>query len=232
MGAQSHKILLLVLAGPLLLSVLSGCGPEYLTEEQVKEEALDYLSSRYSAEFTVTAAEEKISGPSPIPSFKSKPTYWILTAASSQFPNETFTVMRSVSGNLIDNYYSLLLNDEAVGFFDEFVSESFDGDYLITIGWTIFGWPEGVSEGATFQEWAEAGGYIPLLEIYLCDTEPEETVCEPLAEKMRQNYPEMGSIFFWGITNEGFTYMREQPISTCIIPNGYYKKWVLKRINY
>lgn len=116
MEAQPHKILLLILTGLLLLSVLSGCGPKQLTEEQVKEETLDYLSGRYSAEFTVTAAEEKISGPSPIPSFKSKPTYWILTAASSQFPNETFTVTRSVSGKWIDNYYSLLLNDEAVVF--------------------------------------------------------------------------------------------------------------------
>ena len=59
MGTQPHKILLLVLTGLLLLFVLSGCGPEYLTEEQVKEETLDYLSSQYSAEFTVTAAEEK-----------------------------------------------------------------------------------------------------------------------------------------------------------------------------
>lgn len=232
MGAQSHKILLLVLTGLLLLSVLSGCGPEYLTEEQVKEEALGYLSSQYSAEFTVTAAEEKISGPSPIPSFKSKPTYWILTAASSQFPNETFTVMRSESGNWIDNYYSLLLNDEAVGFFDEFVSESLDADYIIKIGWTINGWPEGVSEGATFQEWAEVGGRIPLLAIYLCDTEPEEAVCEPLAEKMRHSYPEIGPITFYGVTNEGFTYMREQPISSCTIPNEYYKEWVLKRMDY
>lgn len=197
MEAQPHKILLLILTGLLLLSVLSGCDPKQLTEEQVKEETLDYLSGRYSAEFTVTAAEEKISGPSPIPSFKSKPTYWILTAASSQFPNETFTVTRSVSGKWIDNYYSLLLNDEAVVFFDEFVSEGLDTDYLIKIGWTIDGWPEGVTEGATFQEWAEAGGRIPLLEIFLCDTEPEEAVCEPLAEKMRQNYPEMGSIIFW-----------------------------------
>ena len=232
MEAQPHKILLLILTGLLLLSVLSGCDPKQLTEEQVKEETLDYLSGRYSAEFTVTAAEEKISGPSPIPSFKSKPTYWILTAASSQFPNETFTVTRSVSGKWIDNYYSLLLNDEAVVFFDEFVSEGLDTDYLIKIGWTIDGWPEGVTEGATFQEWPEAGGRIPLLEIFLCDTEPEEAVCEPLAEKMRQNYPEMGSIIFWGITNEGFTYMREQPISTCTIPNEYYEKWVLKRIDY
>ena len=232
MGTQPHKILLLVLTGLLLLSVLSGCGPEYLTEEQVKEETLDYLSSQYSAEFTVTAAEEKVSGPSPIPSFKSKPTYWILTAASSQFPDETFTVTRSVNGDWIDNYYSLLLNDEAIDFFDKFVSESLDGDYLIKIGWNIDGWPEGVSEGSTFQEWAEASGWIPSLKIYLCDTEPEEATCEPLAEKMRQNYPEMGSIIFWGITNEGFTYMREQPISTCTIPNEYYKKWVLKRIDY
>ena len=232
MEAQPHKILLLILTGLLLLSVLSGCDPKQLTEEQVKEETLDYLSGRYSAEFTVTAAEEKISGPSPIPSFKSKPTYWILTAASSQFPNETFTVTRSVSGKWIDNYYSLLLNDEAVVFFDEFVSEGLDTDYLIKIGWTIDGWPEGVTEGATFQEWAEAGGRIPLLEIFLCDTEPEEAVSEPLAEKMGQNYPEMGSIIFWGITNEGFTYMREQPISTCTIPNEYYEKWVLKRIDY
>ena len=201
MDTQNCKILLFVLAGLILLAFLSGCGPEYLTEEQVKEEALDYLSSQYNAEFTITAAEEKISGPSPIPSFKSKPTYWILTAASSQFPNETFTVTRSVSGKWIDNYYSLLLNDEAVGFFDEFVSEGLDTDYLIKIGWTIDGWPEGVTEGATFQEWAEAGGRIPLLEIFLCDTEPEEAVCEPLAEKMRQNYPEMGSIIFWGIVN-------------------------------
>lgn len=37
MGAQSHKTLLLVLAGLLLLSVLSGCGPEYPTEEQARK---------------------------------------------------------------------------------------------------------------------------------------------------------------------------------------------------
>ena len=54
MEAQPHKILLLILTGLLLLSVLSGCGPKQLTEEQVKEETLDYLSGRYSAEFTVT----------------------------------------------------------------------------------------------------------------------------------------------------------------------------------
>ena len=57
MEAQPHKILLLILTGLLLLSVLSGCDPKQLTEEQVKEETLDYLSGRYSAEFTVTAAE-------------------------------------------------------------------------------------------------------------------------------------------------------------------------------
>lgn len=232
MDTQNYKILLFVLAELILLAFLSGCGPEYLTEEQVKEEALDYLSSQYNAEFTITAAEEKISGPSPIPSFKSKPTYWILTAASSQFPNETFTVTRSVNGDWIDNYYSLLLNDEATGFFDKFVSESLDADYLIKIGWNIDGWPEGVTEGATFQEWAEAGGWIPSLKIYLCDTEPEEAVCEPLAEKMRQNYPEFGLITFSGITNEGFAYMREQQISSFIIPHEYYEKWVLKRIDY
>ena len=62
MDAQSHKILLFVLAGLFLLAFLSGCGPKYLTEEQVKEEALDYLSSQYSAEFTITAAEEKSQG--------------------------------------------------------------------------------------------------------------------------------------------------------------------------
>ena len=36
MGAQSNKILLLVLVGLLLLPVLSSCGSKYLTEEYVK----------------------------------------------------------------------------------------------------------------------------------------------------------------------------------------------------
>lgn len=75
MGTQSNKILLLVLVGLLLLPVLSSCDSKYLTEEYVKEETLDYISSQYSAEFTITQAEEQVIGAAPIPSFRSKPNY-------------------------------------------------------------------------------------------------------------------------------------------------------------
>ena len=133
MGAQPHKILLLVLAGLFLLAFLSGCGPEYLTEEQVKEEALNYLSSQYSAEFTITQAEEQVVGAGPIPSFRSKPTYWSLTAASSQFPDETFIVIRTTSGTWRDNYYSLLLNDEAIAMVDGIIQDKMPVDYYIYV---------------------------------------------------------------------------------------------------
>ena len=124
MDTQNYKILLFILTGLLLLSVLSGCGPKQLTEEQVKGEVLDYFSSLYSAEFTITQPEEQVVGAGPIPSFRSKPTYWSLTAASSQFPDETFTVVRTTSGAWHDNYYSLLLNDEAAAMVNGIKSRS------------------------------------------------------------------------------------------------------------
>ena len=228
MGAQSHKILLLVLAGLLLLSVLSGCGPEYLTEEQVKEEALDYLSSRYSAEFTVTAAEEKISGPSPIPSFKSKPTYWILTAASSQFPNETFTVTRSASGSWYDNYYSLLLNDEANQYFESIIS--FDMDYLVKVEWGYYLWPDGTDETTTFQEWLDAGGEIFSVDIYLNNIDPSETQCTPIAEYILSSCPNLYMVYFGGITMEGFEQAQREGLEN--IDWNEHNDWQLEHLIY
>lgn len=218
---------MLVLAGLLLLSVLSGCGPEYPTEEQVKEETLDYLSGRYSAEFTITAAEEKISGPSPIPSFKSKPTYWILTAASSQFPDETFTVVRTISGAWHDNYYSLLLNDEAVAMVDGIIQDKMPVDYYIYVGWGLDDWPRETGEEATFQEWIEAGGMIQKIIVYLREYEPDNHISEILAEEIHQEIPTVQFVVFMGISEEGFTSLIND-IQSFKISNMS----ILKRLSY
>ncbi len=227
MGAQSHKILLFVLTGLLLLSVLSGCGPEYLTEEQVKEEALDYLSSQYSAEFTITAAEEKISGPSPIPSFKSKPTYWILTAASSQFPDETFTVVRTTSGTWHDNYYSLLLNDEAVAMVDGIIQDKMPVDYYIYVEWGLDDWPRETGEETTFQEWIEAGGMIQKIIVYLREYEPDDHISEILAEEIHQEIPTVQFVVFMGIHEKDFISLLND-IHSFKISNTS----ILKRLSY
>lgn len=205
MGTQSHKILLLVLTGLLLLSVLSGCGSKQLTEEQVKEETLDHLSSRYSAQFTITQAEEQVVGAGPIPNFWSKSAYWSLTAVSSQFPDETFTVVRTTSGTWHDNYYSLLLNDEAIAMVDGIIQDKMPVDYYIYVEWGLDDWPGETGEETTFQEWIKAGGMIQKIIVYLREYEPDDHISEILAEEIHQEIPTVQFVVFMGISEEGFT---------------------------
>lgn len=227
MGAQSHKILLFILAGLILLSVLSGCGPEYLTEEQVKEETLNYLSSRYSAQFTITQAEEQVVGAGPIPNFSSKPTYWSLTAASSQFPDETFTVVRTTSGAWHDNYYSLLLNDEAIAMVDGIIQDKMPVDYYIYVEWGLDDWPRETGEETTFQEWIKAGGMIQKIIVYLREYEPDDHISEILAEEIHQEIPTVQFVVFMGISEEGYTSLKNDFQSFKISNTS-----ILKRLSY
>ena len=227
MGAQSHKILLFILAGLILLSVLSGCGPEYLTEEQVKEETLNYLSSRYSAQFTITQAEEQVVGAGLIPNFSSKPTYWSLTAASSQFPDETFTVVRTTSGAWHDNYYSLLLNDEAIAMVDGIIQDKMPVDYYIYVEWGLDDWPRETGEETTFQEWIKAGGMIQKIIVYLREYEPDDHISEILAEEIHQEIPTVQFVVFMGISEEGYTSLKNDFQSFKISNTS-----ILKRLSY
>lgn len=227
MDTQNYKILLFILTGLLLLSVLSGCGPKQLTEKQVKGEVLDYFSSLYSAEFTITQPEEQVVGAGPIPSFRSKPTYWSLTAASSQFPDETFTVVRTTSGAWHDNYYSLLLNDEAAAMVNGIIQNKMPVDYYIYIAWGLDDWPRETGEETTFQEWIEAGGMIQKIIVYLREYEPDDCISEILAEEIHREIPTVQFVVFMGISEEGFISLIND-IQSFKISNTS----ILKRLSY
>ena len=93
------------LVGALVLPLCSCAGG-------IEGKARQYLSSRYSGEFTIISAEREADGPGPLPDLN--PSYhWVLTVMSDQFPDETF-VMRRLRTNgkkwcWLDDYFTLLL---------------------------------------------------------------------------------------------------------------------------
>lgn len=223
-------------AGSLLLLglvFLVGCRENQPMKQKAAErDMLTYLESRYSDTFTILLTEEKIADPSPIPSFQSKSTYWTFTVASSRFPDDTFKVTRTVNGNWKDNYYSLLLYDQAAQLYDTIISKKLTNDYMIRIVWDTQNWPEGTGEKSGLKEWIEAGGRIPSVHIYLRNTKPDVSLCKAVARAIQQDVPATDSVVFFGITDEGFSSVSQQPVSTVDIWNGHYDEWVLGRLAY
>ncbi len=234
---MSHliKYTAFLLASLVALVFLVGCqteGDEEMRQKSIEQDALEYLEDRYSADFNILNAEEKTSGPGPIPSFKTKPTYWVLLAESSQFPGETFTLIRAVSGTWQDNYYSLLLNQKAITTVNELIKGKITAEYIIQIGWTVEGWPEGTSEESSFSEWIDAGGRIPMIMIYLRCSVPDGVICEQLSNEIHCSFPNTGSVVFYGVVDEGYMYINNQNISSVGIPNEHYREWVLERLSF
>lgn len=226
-------------AAGLLVSVglvlLAGCqlkGDQAMKQKTAETAMLEYLESRYSDAFSILLAEEKIAGPSPILSFRSNPTYWTFTVVSSRFPDDTFTVTRTVNGNWKDNYYSLLLYDQVVDLYDKIISEKLTTDYMIRIVWDTQNWPEGTGEEISLEEWIKAGGRIPSVHIYLRNTEPDASLCKVVVRGIQQAIPATDSVVFFGITDEAFSFVRQQTISTVDVLNGHYDEWVLGRLAY
>ena len=231
-SVKCATLLFVVLVAFIFLVGCQSEGDEEMRQKTIEQEALEYLEDRYSADFNILNAEEKTSGPGPIPSFKTKPTYWVLLAESSQFPGETFTLIRAVSGAWQDNYYSLLLNQEAITTVNELIKGKITVEYIIQIGWTVEGWPEGVNEESSFLEWIDAGGWIPIIRIYFHRSVPDSVVCEQLSNDIHRNFPDTGPVNFYGVTDEGYKYICSQNISSLGIPHEHYKEWVLEKLSY
>ncbi len=203
-----------------------------MKQKAVERDMLAYLESRCSDTFMILLTEEKIAGPSPVPGFRSKPAYWSFTVASSRFPDDTFRVTRTVNGNWKDNYYSLLLCDQAVDSYDKIILEKLTTDYIIRIVWDTQNWPEGTGVKSSFEKWIEAGGGIPSVHIYLRNTEPDASSCKAVVRDIQQTIPATNSVAFFGIADEGFSSVRQQPVSVVDVWDGHYDKWVLGRLAY
>lgn len=180
---------------------------ENLSVEEVQQQALEYLTSRYSAEFTVLRCDTKANSPGPIPGGGS---HWELIVKSDQFPEDNFSVYhgREKDENgawyWTDNYYSLLFRNEANSKIKASAEQFFGVDCLIESLWGINAWPENIGENSTFKDWLNAGGKCPAFVIYLEGTAPEEALCQRFADSLLTEYPTIKFISFYGMTTDAF----------------------------
>ena len=226
----SYKSITLLFVVSVAFILLIGCqleGDGEMSQKAVERGALEYLEDRYSADFNILQVQENIVGAGPIFSFRKKPTYWEVLAESSQFPGETITLVRTTSGSWRDNYYSLLLNDEAVMLVNNIVENEISSDYYIYVVWGLDDWPKGTTEGISFKEWIKAGGTINKIIIYLRDCDLEDEWSKDLAEEIHENIPTVQFVVFLGLTDEGFTQLISD-VKTFTIS----QKWILKRLSY
>ena len=161
--AMKRKVTLAaVLVGALVLP-LFGCQKstgENLSVEEVQQQALEYLASRYSAEFTILSCDTKANSPGPIPGGG---PHWDLTVKSDLFPEDNFSVYygREKDENgawyWTDNYYSLLFRNEANSKIKASAEQFFGVDCLIESLRGINAWPENIGENSTFKDWLNAG---------------------------------------------------------------------------
>lgn len=197
------------LVGALVLP-LFGCQKstgENLSVEEVQQQALEYLASRYSAEFTILRSDTKSDSPGPIPV---KDFHWELLVKSSQFSEDNFFVYyRKENGDngewyWTDNYYALLFRDDANSAVKASAEQFFGVDCLIESLWGINVWPENIGESSTFKDWLNAGGKCPTFVIYLKETAPEEALCQEFADSLLTEFPTINFISFYGMTADAF----------------------------
>lgn len=189
------------LVGALVLPLCS-CGMG-----GIEGKALKYLASQYSGEFTITDSERIANQTGPLPVFT--PTYhWKLTAESSRFPGETFSIYyrqnEDRSWYWSDNYYSVLFRDEAETTCKELVEAFWGANCILESVFGISPWPDGADENSTIKEWMEAGGKISRLEIWLCDFLPDDESCATFSETLIAKLPNISCVGFHGLTAEGY----------------------------
>ena len=191
------------LVGALVLPLCS-CGG---SAEAIKREAYEYLASQYSAEFTIISAEREADGPGPLPDLN--PSYhWVLTVMSDQFPDETF-VMRRLRTNgknwcWLDDYFTLLLCEEATNYFSEMIQPHLDTPYVVKILWGTTTWPDGTGEGTSLHEWFQADGEISQIQVFLDDVIPTDDLCKAPAINILQTEPNIHYITFFRLSSNGF----------------------------
>ena len=178
-----------------------------MSEEEVQRQACEYLASRYSAEFTILRCDTKANSPGPIPGGG---FHWELVVKSDQFPEDDFSVYygreKAENGEWYwtDNYYSLLLRDEANSKIKAAAEQFFNVDCLIESLWGINMWPENIGENNTFQDWLNAGGKCPTFVLYLEEIAPEETLCQEFVDSLLTEFPTIKYISFYGMTAGAF----------------------------
>lgn len=218
------------LVGALVLPLCSCAGG-------IEGKAQQYLSSRYSGEFTIISAEREPDIVGPIPSFRSS-YHWVLTVVSDRFPDDTFELRygRYGSGdgrawNWTDNYYSLLFRDEPTAICKELAKELFETDCIVNAPIFEDGWADGIDENSTLQEWTQAGGSIMDVTIWFCDFLPEDDEFIAFADALTEKLPIVGFIKCRGLTSEGYKEVSEQRDIPGTIWNEH-REWIIGRIDF
>ena len=225
--------------GALVLP-LFGCQKsmgENLSAEEVLQQALEYLASRYSAEFTIISAKHEPDSVGPIPSFRSS-FHWVLAVASDCFPDDPFELRYGLYGkgdektwHWTDNYYALLFRDESAAICTEVAKEFFGADCIVKAPVFQDGWPDGIGENSTLQEWVQAGGRINDVTIWFRVFLPEDDAFIAFSNVLAEKLPIVGFIKCRGLTSEGYQAISEQQNVLNTIWNEH-QEWIIGRIDY
>ena len=236
---MKRKYALATLIGALVLP-LFGCqknAGEKLSEEEVQQQAYEYLASQYSAEFTIINAMHEPDVVGPITSLHSS-FHWVLTAISDRFPDDTFELRYGRYGkdngktwHWTDNYYALLFRNEPTAICTESAKEFFGVDCVATAPVFQEGWLDGTGENSTFQEWIQAGGRIADVTIWFCDFLPDEDSSIEFSDALAEKFPIVASIKCRGLTAEGYQAISEQQDLLNTIWNDH-RDWITGRIDY
>ena len=238
---MKRKYALAALVGALVLP-LFGCQKqkstgEKLSEEEVQQQAYEYLACQYSAEFTIINARHEPDVVGPIPSFRSS-FHWVLTVRSDRFPDDTFELRYGRYGkgdgktwHWTDNYYTLLFRDEPAAVCTESAKEFFGVDCVAEAPVFQEGWLDGIGENSTLQEWIQAGGRITDVTIWFCDFLPDEDVFVAFADALAEKLPIVVSIKCRGLTAEGYQAISEHRDILNTIWNEH-RDWIIGRIDY
>lgn len=218
------------LVGALVLPLCS-CG----MGGGIEGKALKYLASRYSGEFTIISAERESDANGPLPVFYST-SHWVLTVVSDRFPDDTFELRYGRYGkgetwDWTDNYYTLLFRGEPAAICEELAKEFFGADCIAKAPVFQEGWPDGVGENSTLQEWIQAGGSIMDVTIWFCDFLPNDDEFIAFADALAEKLPINISIKCRGLTAEGYQAISEQQDILNTIWNEH-RDWISGRIDY
>lgn len=215
------------LAGVAVL-LLCSCGAG-----GIEGKAYEYLASRYSGEFTIMNVWRLPSGGSPIPSIL--PSYhYELEVVSDQFPEKSFSLyyrkdLDTGKWFWSDNYYTLLLHEEAQKYFSEIIEKYFEAEYIFDCIWGATTWPDGTGEETSLQEWLDAGGHITDIRIYFREMTLVDEICQPLAKEILDTAHFISSVTFYNIDGEGFDQASDQDIKEIWNEKS---EWCLERCSY
>lgn len=242
------SLVFIILAGiAVVFSALgvAGRGKNIMDKTSILQQAQEYLSSRYSANFSIIDIECVSNVIGPLPAIVSS-YHWELVVESDQFPNETFDMRylltKEKNWRWLDNYFTLLLREEATNYFSEILQEYLNVSFIIKICWGTTTWPSGTQEGTSICDWLQAGGKIASIQVFLDNTIPTDDLCYMGAKRILQIETNVHDITFFGLSGEGFTdvingsnpidiYQKEYHEDMSQLRRVYYGQWQLKEEN-